>query len=78
MAVALGNALFEAGINVLPVVHPAVPERAARLRFFLTARHEAAVLSEVAAKVADAVEAPNQSAPAMMERVGKLAARFGA
>lgn len=39
-AVHLTNRLLEKGINVLPIVHPAVPERGARLRFFLTAEHE--------------------------------------
>jgi len=38
-AVRLAHALFERGINVQPIVYPAVPERAARLRFFLTAAH---------------------------------------
>ena len=35
----LAHALFERGINVQPILYPAVPERAARLRFFLTAAH---------------------------------------
>lgn len=35
----LSNILFEKGINVQPIVHPAVEERAARLRFFLCASH---------------------------------------
>ena len=39
-AVHLANRLLERGFNVLPIVHPAVPERAARLRFFLTFEHE--------------------------------------
>ena len=39
-AVHLANRLLDRGINVLPIVHPAVPERAARLRFFLTSEHE--------------------------------------
>src|SRR5436309_8618452 len=39
-AVHLANRLLERGVNVLPIVHPAVPERAARLRFFITAEHE--------------------------------------
>jgi len=38
-AVRLAQALFERGINVQPILYPAVPERAARLRFFLTAAH---------------------------------------
>jgi 8-amino-7-oxononanoate synthase len=35
----LAQALFERGVNVQPILYPAVPERAARLRFFLTASH---------------------------------------
>jgi hypothetical protein len=31
--------MFQRGINVQPILYPAVPERAARLRFFLTAAH---------------------------------------
>nr|WP_234704270.1 aminotransferase class I/II-fold pyridoxal phosphate-dependent enzyme [Rhizobium nepotum] len=38
-AVELSNRLFEAGINALPIIHPAVPERLARIRFFLTTEH---------------------------------------
>lgn len=39
VAVALSQKLFENGINVQPIIHPAVPEQCARLRFFLTAEH---------------------------------------
>jgi 8-amino-7-oxononanoate synthase len=35
----LAQAMFQRGINVQPILYPAVPERAARLRFFLTAAH---------------------------------------
>jgi len=38
-AVKLSNALFERGINVQPIIHPAVEERAARLRFFISSMH---------------------------------------
>ena len=38
-AMLLSQRLFEAGINVQPIVHPAVEERAARLRFFITCLH---------------------------------------
>ncbi|MGF0539543.1 aminotransferase class I/II-fold pyridoxal phosphate-dependent enzyme [Agrobacterium sp. ES01] len=38
-AVQLSNELFEAGVNVLPIIHPAVPEGLARLRFFITSAH---------------------------------------
>ncbi len=35
----LAEAMFRRGVNVQPILYPAVPERAARLRFFLTAAH---------------------------------------
>jgi 8-amino-7-oxononanoate synthase len=35
----LAQAMFERGVNVQPILYPAVPERAARLRFFVTAAH---------------------------------------
>ena len=35
----LAQAMFQRGVNVQPILYPAVPERAARLRFFLTAAH---------------------------------------
>jgi 8-amino-7-oxononanoate synthase len=35
----LAQAMFRRGVNVQPILYPAVPERAARLRFFLTAEH---------------------------------------
>ncbi|WP_117194058.1 aminotransferase class I/II-fold pyridoxal phosphate-dependent enzyme [Rhizobium terrae] len=40
-AVQLSNELLEEGINVLPIIHPAVPEGMARLRFFITCNHTA-------------------------------------
>ena len=42
----LAQALFRRGINVQPILYPAVPERAARLRFFLTAAHSEAQIRE--------------------------------
>ena len=39
--VTLSQLLFERGINVQPIIHPAVPERNARLRFFLSSDHTA-------------------------------------
>lgn len=38
-AVVLSQRLLERGINVLPIIHPAVPAKASRLRFFITASH---------------------------------------
>src|SRR3954465_4878408 len=37
--VALTNALFQRGIDVQPILYPAVRERAVRLRFFINRSH---------------------------------------
>jgi 8-amino-7-oxononanoate synthase len=42
----LAQAMFERGVNVQPILYPAVPERAARLRFFLTAEHSEAQIRD--------------------------------
>jgi 8-amino-7-oxononanoate synthase len=35
----LSSALFKRGINVQPILYPAVPEKSARLRFFMSCQH---------------------------------------
>ncbi|WP_172294616.1 aminotransferase class I/II-fold pyridoxal phosphate-dependent enzyme [Pseudoruegeria sp. HB172150] len=51
-AVWISNKLLEAGFNVLPIITPAVPNKSARLRFFLNYGHDEdmirAVLTETA------------------------------
>ena len=39
-AVKLSNRLFDSAINVQPIIYPAVEEKGARLRFFLSAQHK--------------------------------------
>jgi len=39
LSVKLSNRLFDNGINVQPIIYPAVEERGARLRFFLSSTH---------------------------------------
>jgi 8-amino-7-oxononanoate synthase len=52
-AARVAAALFEAGVNVQPILFPIVPERSARLRFFLSAEHTAKEIEQsVAALVA--------------------------
>ncbi len=49
-ALRLSHALFQRGINVQPILYPAVEESAARLRFFITSLHtEEQIRSTVAA-----------------------------
>lgn len=38
-AAQISSALFDQGINVQPILYPAVPEKSARLRFFLSCEH---------------------------------------
>ncbi len=49
----LSNALFERGINVQPILYPAVEERSSRLRFFLGAGHTDEQLAFAAAATAE-------------------------
>ncbi len=49
----LSQALFERGINVQPILHPAVEEKAARLRFFITSNHTERQIRETVDAVAD-------------------------
>lgn len=50
-AVKLSNALFKAGINIQPIIHPAVEEKAARLRFFLSNQHTPAHIDTTIAAI---------------------------
>jgi 8-amino-7-oxononanoate synthase len=52
-AMQLAHTLFEHGINVLPIIHPAVPERSARLRFFVTSEHTPEQIDFVVTTVAE-------------------------
>lgn len=55
-AVMASNALFEAGISVQPIIHPAVPERSARLRFFISSAHSHAQLDETVERISRVME----------------------
>lgn len=54
-AVVLSQRLLARGINALPIVYPAVPERLARLRFFLTADHTEQQIREATATTAEEI-----------------------
>jgi 8-amino-7-oxononanoate synthase len=53
-ALLLADALFQAGVHALPLFYPVVEEKAARLRFFLTALHTEEEIRETVEKVAEA------------------------
>jgi 8-amino-7-oxononanoate synthase len=72
-AVRVADLLFRRGINAQPILHPAVPERAARLRFFLSSLHEPAQIRAAVAATADAlaeVEAHKLDLAALALRLG--------
>jgi 8-amino-7-oxononanoate synthase len=52
----LSEALFNRGINVQPIMHPAVEERAARLRFFITSEHSERQIRDTVAAVIEELE----------------------
>ena len=52
-AVRLTDRLLERGINALPIIHPAVPMKAARIRFFITSRHTREQISSTVKIVAE-------------------------
>jgi 8-amino-7-oxononanoate synthase len=54
IAVALGQKLFDKAINVQPIIPPAVPERSARLRFFLTSQHSEAQIDRTIEAIVEA------------------------
>ncbi|MCO6419857.1 aminotransferase class I/II-fold pyridoxal phosphate-dependent enzyme [Siccirubricoccus sp. KC 17139] len=57
LAARMAAALFEAGINVQPILYPVVPERSARLRFFLSSEHSAADLDRAVEALVEARQA---------------------
>ncbi|MEO0821909.1 MAG: aminotransferase class I/II-fold pyridoxal phosphate-dependent enzyme [Pseudomonadota bacterium] len=76
-AVALSQRLLERGYSVCPIVHPAVPENQARLRFFITSEHTPAQLRGAAEATATALDGLDHALEARMAalpgRAGKEA-----
>ena len=62
----LAQALFDVGINVQPIVYPAVTEQAARLRFFITSNHHEA-------QIRAAVQATAEAAAGLEQGPGRVA-----
>ncbi|MDB5513021.1 MAG: 8-amino-7-oxononanoate synthase [Enterovirga sp.] len=54
-AAMLSERLSQRGFNVMPILHPAVPERLARLRFFITSEHTDAQIDESARVTAEEI-----------------------
>ncbi len=65
-ALLLSHALRAEGINVQPILHPAVEERAARLRFFISSAHSLDQINYTADKL---IEAWNKLQSGQLHRV---------
>jgi 7-keto-8-aminopelargonate synthetase-like enzyme len=61
----VADLLFRKGVSAPPILHPAVPERRARLRLFASSEHTAEQIDRAAALVAEAVA----EAPAVVARL---------
>lgn len=55
-ALLLSHKLFEAGVNVQPILYPAVEETAARLRFFINCTHSEEQIIYTVEKTAEALQ----------------------
>ena len=53
-AARVADLLFQRGINVQPILHPAVPERSARLRVFLSSLHDETKILHAVSEIARA------------------------
>jgi 8-amino-7-oxononanoate synthase len=72
----LAQAMFRRGVNVQPILYPAVPERAARLRFFLTAAHTEEQIRDTVRVLMEEnrqVQAAPSDLAAVARHLGKLA-----
>jgi len=67
-AVALSERLSGRGINVQPIIAPAIPERLARLRFFLTSEHTLADVARAVEATAEGLAAVSAASPADLVR----------
>ena len=72
-AVTLSDRLFRRGINVQPIIHPAVPERASRLRFFLTSEQTPDQIRDTVNAVAEELAAIDKGGSLIEQHLAKRA-----
>jgi 8-amino-7-oxononanoate synthase len=75
VAARAADALFLKGVNVQPIIYPAVPEQGARLRFFMSSLHETEQLERVAALVAETIADLRDMPVDLADLASRLAAR---
>jgi 8-amino-7-oxononanoate synthase len=56
-AAMLADRVYRRGLNALPIIYPAVPEKSARLRYFITSEHSARDIDEAVSITAEELDA---------------------
>jgi 8-amino-7-oxononanoate synthase len=74
LSLRLSRALFAQGINVQPILHPAVEETAARLRFFITSLHNEDQIRYTVEMVAEELRKLQDSSDGALARSRQTAA----
>jgi 8-amino-7-oxononanoate synthase len=64
----LSQRLSDQDINVQPIIHPAIPERLARLRFFISSEHSAEQIERTVPIIASEFEATNATSLTALAR----------
>ena len=55
-ATRLSSAMLARGVNVQPILYPAVPEKSARLRFFISCQHTEQEIEHTVTALAEAIK----------------------
>jgi len=64
----LTGRLKDRGFNVLPIIFPAVPEKSARLRFFITSEHSEEQIRQAVEATAEELKALREAGPLVVGR----------
>lgn len=76
-AAKLTERLLQRGLNVLPIIYPAVPMQSARLRFFISAEHTEAQISSAVEMTKDELDRLDQEGFSLANKAATLLLRQG-
>jgi 8-amino-7-oxononanoate synthase len=70
-AAMLADRVFRRGLNALPIIYPAVPEKSARLRFFITSEHTAKDIDRAVAITTESLAEVKEAGSPLRQLVGR-------
>jgi 8-amino-7-oxononanoate synthase len=70
-AAVLADRIYKRGLNALPIIYPAVPEKGARLRFFVTSEHTADQIDEAVRITAEELAEIRKAGSVLKQLVGR-------